>query len=209
MYSLIYNNGHREMVREKLYGTNSVGTPRQRLPGTPGTCRRQQRISGGDLRCRCGREIRVGFIRAAPYFGYCNAELRTLDMSSTLPTMAVDAAQKQTKKKIAKDVKDAVSGGAAGGAPSSSSSISTSESAAAPSRRRKPNALQIQRLRAVSVHIHEPNIFDSIYEYVMQIAGFAVEGGKEVSKTVEKMGVKEKLLVAGRAAGKVRAALYV
>lgn len=51
--------------------------------------------------------------------------------------------------------------------------------------------------------IREPNIFDTVWEYAAQFYEVSIKGSKATLKEVEKLGLKEKLAIAGRAAGKV------
>ena len=62
--------------------------------------------------------------------------------------------------------------------------------------------------------IREPSVFDSFFEYASRFYEVSIKGSKATLKEVEKLGLKEKLTMASRAAGKVsvccfaRAACY-
>lgn len=51
--------------------------------------------------------------------------------------------------------------------------------------------------------IREPSVFDSFFEYASRFYEVSIKGSKATLKEVEKLGLKEKLTMASRAAGKV------
>jgi hypothetical protein len=51
--------------------------------------------------------------------------------------------------------------------------------------------------------IREPNVFDTALEYLLQFYEVSIKGSQATMKEVEKLGFKEKFLLAGRAAGQL------
>ena len=51
--------------------------------------------------------------------------------------------------------------------------------------------------------IREPNMFDTVFEYASRFYEVSIKGSKATLREVEKLGLKEKLTMASRAAGKV------
>lgn len=59
------------------------------------------------------------------------------------------------------------------------------------------------RIEVLRPTIREPNVFDSVIEIATRFYEVSIKGSKATLKEVEKLGLKEKLSLASRAAGKV------
>lgn len=67
-----------------------------------------------------------------------------------------------------------------------------------------PPRIEVQRPT-----IREPNVFDSVLEIATRFYEVSIKGSKATLKEVEKLGLKEKLSLASRAAGKVSESVAV